>query len=163
MRRATYALAAAILLAGVIASSGTSATYRDVWVSFRYPDSWRVYHWTIPSREVRYIAWVSNARLHDPCVRQRAGFDCKRPIDRLSRGGVLLTWLFSSLPVPEGHQQRSGIWITRPGSCEDVGAAETITRRFRDYVVEACIRGPGLKRTQQQVLAVLRSARFNTG
>jgi len=161
MRPLAFALAAAILTAGILSPTGSAAKYRDLYVSFRYPDSWHVYHWPIPSPTIKYIAWLSNARLHDPCIRQRTGIQCTRPIERLPPKSVLLTWRLVTLLRADSF--RSGVWITRPGSCGEVGADETITRRFHGYVVEACIRGPAVARTQRQVLKVLRSARFTTG
>jgi hypothetical protein len=160
MKRVAYGLALAVVVTGIVCSSGEAASYRDPWVSFRYPDSWRVHHWDIPSSGVKYIAWLSNARLHDPCIRRRTGYRCGRPIDRLPSRGVLVTWLLSVLPGAD--RARSGIWIARPGPCGEIGADETISRRFRAYFVEACIRGPGMTLAEQQVRAMLASARFPT-
>jgi hypothetical protein len=160
MRRLAYALAAAILAAGIAASAGGAAKYRDLWVSFQYPNAWRVHHWPIPSPTIKYIAWLSNVPLHDPCIRRRTGIECTRPIKLLPPRGVLLTWL--AYVLPRADSARSGISITRPGSCGQVGADETVSRRYHGYFVEACIRGPDVARTQRQVLAVLRSARFAT-
>ena len=152
-------LVVTIVTAGIVFAQPrpSSAVYRDRFLAFHYPRSWRVYHWTIPATEITFIAYVSNARLRDPCtIRTGREFKCGYPIDRLPRGAVLVTWTASHLP---GTSDRSSpLSIRRPGPCRYVGADATISELFSGgYYAEACLRGPGIARAERQVREMLSS------
>jgi len=193
-RRRTHALVAGVVLAvlavpiaawasGALRSSGSSfLTFRNDFVSFRYPAPWTTSVWKEQVPHFQPMVYVSSQATHDPCRTSASGRSttvaCDWPVTRLSRGGVLVKWENKGFPgmsvarFPGLADRVDGrlakVSIARPGSCRSVGADETMTISIARPLaanwteVSACLRGPNLAAHEAQIHALLSSARFLT-
>jgi hypothetical protein len=183
---AVLALAAAV--AGVLsvtlrAQESSFGVYSNDFVTFRYPSAWSPSAWSKQELHFAPMVYLSTERAgHDPCrtTSSSAGrtTSCSWPIDRLSANGVLVQWENRGYPGARvaafpGEKLRVGgraarLSVQRPGRCGGVGADETISVAIarplaRNWTqVDACLRGPKLAPLEQQVRALLASARFLT-
>ena len=114
-----------------------------------------------------------SATPNPPDARGRA---CDWPLVALSPNGVLVTWLTTRIlaPLPsvgEGlvmNGQTTGLAIERRGPCAEIGADETVSilvpigqpTPASNIAVVACLRGPDLATAEDQLRAMLASARI---
>jgi hypothetical protein len=108
---------------------------------------------------------LSTQPMIDPCRKRRDGFSCDWPLAHLRPGGVVVRWTEGGMLVA-GHLPRPGlhVQVTRPGYCSRIGADETfsarlVTRSRGEFLVDACLRAPGLARSEATLRAMLSSAR----
>ncbi|MBA2719039.1 MAG: hypothetical protein H0U52_07350 [Chloroflexi bacterium] len=102
------------------------------------------------------------------------GRACDWPLTTLSPNGVFVDWLTTRIlqPLPSVGEpiamngDTARLQIERPGSCERIGATETISvlvpigqpKPWSNVAVIACVRGPDLATAEAQVRAMLASA-----
>ena len=142
-------------------------------LSFSHPAAWKAYpfRWD-GGLHFRPLVYLSTQPVHDPCAMQGNAVSCGFPVRRLQPGGVLVTWNASSPPAlrlgagrrtqVDGHAARR---IETPGGiCRRIGADRTIEVLIQTHPLPyplteftACLRGPGLKRAEQSVDALLTS------
>jgi hypothetical protein len=152
------------------------AKYASSSVSFSHPAAWQAYPFRWPGElHFRPLVYLSTQPVENPCSAQGNTTTCGFPVQRLERGGVLITWNASGPPaVTLGR----GSQITvdgRParrldaagGPCRGIGADRTIdvlvaTRPLPSTLIEftACLRGPGLAENVKRVDALLASTKF---
>ena len=160
-------------------------------LSFDYPAGWYSQRFDYPltfDPDAEVVPFIGSDSMRDACRAEDGAspgpgvsITCGWPLDRLSDGGVLLTWwvasgerwspsLPSGTPVVVGGRTAS-LRADRPGICSSLGAAETIRVDVpspappeRTYNLTACIRGTGrsLAVAEQQVLDVLWSVAFRS-
>ena len=146
------------------------ARYDDV-LAFTHPASWTPRKYDIVSSFSSAIVYLSNQPLHDPCTRTRLPggaleISCGHPLTHLDPGGVLIEWTREGFPnwrlsdAPGTPTRIAGrpsrLAIRRPGRCASLGADETILASIsrpsgNRYQLLACLRGPGLATSEQQV------------
>jgi hypothetical protein len=183
---AVLVIAAALLAVWAAASSGAKpprlATYRNSFVTFRYPAAWSPSVWQAPRQMLHFhpMVFLSTQPTHDPCsTSSGAGgtsITCGWPIDRLAPGGVVVRWenrgspdaslaTFPGLSTDVGGR-RAKLSTQRPGSCGGLGADKAISVAIARPMAsnwtafEACLRGPLLAEHERQVRALLSSTRF---
>ena len=117
-------------------------------------------------------ATAPSATPNPPDARGRA---CDWPLVALAPNGVLVTWLTTRIlaPLPsvgEGlvmNGQTARLAFERPGACAEIGGDETVSvlvpigqpTPVSNIAVVACLRGPDLATTEEQLRAMLASAR----
>jgi hypothetical protein len=162
--------------AGALHKRSSFLTFRNDFVSFRYPAAWQDSVWNEQTLHFRPIVYVSTQATHDPCRTSRSAVTCGWPVAKLAPGGVLLSWENKGFPgasvarFPGTPAQVGGrtarISVARPGACRSVGADETLTVSIARPLAEnwtevsACLRGPNLGAQEAQVRALLASVRF---
>jgi hypothetical protein len=150
--------------------------YTSTSLQFSYPSTWYERSYTVESSFADFLAFLSNQTMHNPCrTLGDSETVCREPIRKLDANGVLVYWLlggelgFRFSKQPGRHQVIGGlpskVDTAFPGACSSIGADETITAlasRGRDnyYELQACIRGPNLRYSTAQVMALLRSTTF---
>ena len=193
-RRGARVLVASVVVAALAAplaawasgsfrsSSSSFVTFRNDFVSFRYPAPWATSVWKEQLPHFQPMVYLSTQATHDPCATSvsaaGASVTCGFPVGKLDPGGVLVKWENKGFPgtslarfpgTPTRIDGRSAkISIARPGMCRSVGADETMTvvigRPLPNNWTEvaACLRGPNLAAHEAQVRALVASARFLT-
>ena len=178
---AAAAVAAGLLAAWATASSHTtqaSTAFGNGFVTFRYPASWSATVWKEHVLHFDPMVYLSTERSqHDPCRSDGANTVCGWPVTRLDRNGLIVKWENRGFPGTNvgtfpgkttligGRPAR--VSISRPGTCRDVGADETISVAIARPLqsnwtqVDACLRGPDISTLEQQVHELLGSARFS--
>ena len=166
--------AVAILALRPESGAGNTRTFRsDVFwdVSFRYPSHWHRGAWQNGSTMSMAVSYLSTDPMHDPCRRttdsQGMAYRGRKAPRALRPGGVYVSvtrqggWFGGSLDDIPGHEVRiadrpAKVTVERPGDCRLEGVDETMTatigRINRFMVVQACLRGPNLARSEEQVL-----------
>jgi hypothetical protein len=156
-------------------------TFRKDGVRLRYPAGWRTYHYSNDnSNFTSVIVYLSNVRLHDPCVTrktpQAVTTTCGQPVDHLRPGSILVSWSANGFPgwsfakargTPtriDGHRAKV---LRKHATCRiraDVEIDVTGERRAKDnwYLGRACIRGPGTARFTDQFKRMLDTARVSS-
>jgi hypothetical protein len=105
------------------------------------------------------------------------GRACDWPLGELAPNGVLVTWLTTRIlaPLPsagdsvEVNGATGRLQVERPGSCSAVVADETLDvlvpigqpKPWSNIAVVACLRGPDLATSEQQLRAMLASAKVS--
>jgi hypothetical protein len=151
-------------------------TYSNSVLSFTHPAAWVAYPFVWAGElHFRPLLYLSTQPLHDPCSTRGNTTACGFPVRRLQPGGVLVTWNASNPPstaLGPGARMRVGGHLARRidtagGMCRRIGADRTIdvlvqTEPLPSPLTEftACLRGPGLARSERRVDALLASARF---
>jgi hypothetical protein len=191
-RRLLAATGVLVVVAGSLAvwataSSGAKPprleTYRNSFVTFRYPAAWSPSVWQAPRQMLHFhpMVFLSTQPTHDPCrTSSSAGggttIACAWPVDHLAPGGVVLRWenrgspgvslaTFPGTSIDVGGRPAK-LSTQRPGSCGGLGADEAISVAIARPVAsnwtafEACLRGPNLAEHDRQVRALLSSTRF---
>ena len=160
-------------------------------LAFDYPAGWHTQRFDYPltfDPDAEVVPFISSDPMRDACRAEDGAspgpgvsLTCGWPLDRLSDGGVLLTWwvttgdargpsLLPGTPVVVGGRPAS-LRADRPGICRSLGATETITVDVpspappaRTYNLTACVRGTGraLAVAEQQVLDVLGTVAFRS-
>jgi len=155
---------------------GGLALFRSQGLSFQYPTQWREhppFPDDPPEAFATPITYLSSYPLSDPCTRTTTETVCysgKVPV-----GGIRVSWDTVHLPRPSGAAQLTSpnttianrdarVTITKgdcgPQPSESIVAG--ISRPEGDlYGMSACLRGPGLARSERQVLAMLSSTRIS--
>jgi hypothetical protein len=187
MRRLTPYLLLAVLFLGTglgiglglaeAPAGGSLIRYTSAGLKFSYPSSWHERPFRVSSSFADFLMFLSNQTMHNPCrtLGTHSGTICRSPILKLDANGVLVQWVLGGMPgfrlakQPGQHQVIGGlpsrVDTTFPGACSNIGADETIevvASRGRDnfYGLTACIRGPNLRYSTAQVMALLRSTTF---
>jgi hypothetical protein len=181
------AVVAGSLAVWATASSGAKPprleTYRNSFVTFRYPAGWSPSVWQAPRQMLHFhpMVFLSTQRTHDPCRTASAAgggtsVTCGWPIDHLAPGGVVLRWenrgspgvslaTFPGLSTDIGGR-RAKLSTQGPSSCDSLGADKAITVAIARPMAsnwtafEACLRGPHLAEHERQVRALLSSTQF---
>lgn len=153
------------------------ATFRNSFLVFGYPSAWRPTVFKVTGTlHFSPMLYLASQPVHQPCEMHGAATVCGWPLERLRPGGALLVWENRGFPgwslrTTQGRVVRIGgrrgkQIVRRPGKCAAVGADETIeiaiVRPIPDNwtAFTACLRGPGLARTESKVDALLASTRF---
>jgi hypothetical protein len=181
------AVVAVLLAVWATASSGAKPprleTYRNSFVTFKYPTAWSPSVWQAPRQMLHFhpMVFLSTQATHDPCrTSSSAGggtsIACGWPIDHLAPGGVVVRWEnrgspdaslanFPGTSIDVGGR-RAKLSTQRPGSCgglsADAAISVAIARPMESNwtAFEACLRGPNLAAHERQVRALLDSTRF---
>lgn len=155
-------------------------TFRKSGVRLRYPAAWRTYQYPNDYSSFSHlIVYLSNVRLHDPCVTRRTPqavmTRCGQPVNHLTPGSILVSWSANGFPgwsfamatgTPirvDGHRAKP---LREHATCRihaDVEIDVTVERRAADnwYFVRACIRGPGTARLAGKFKRLLNTARIS--
>jgi hypothetical protein len=149
-------------------------------VSFRYPASWRTYHYRCAPHFTTPIVYLSNQRLRRPCTRRRHDdgivISGRAPVNRLGPGGVVVEWSASgsfgwTFEEVDGAPLRVDGFRAklRAGqhSCRYMGAdgGLVLTVERPDvpnnwYELRACIAGPDAASTEAEVRALIDSTKL---
>lgn len=186
MRRLTPYLLLGVLILGTglgiglglsESPSGVSLTqYTSASLQFSYPSSWHSRSYVVRSSFAVFLVFLSDQTMHKPCrTLGDSETICGEPIRKLGANGILVDWLSGGEPgfrlsTAPGRRQVIGglpskVDTAFPGDCANIGADETINAvasRGHDnyYGLIACIRGPNLRYSSAQVMALLRSTTF---
>jgi hypothetical protein len=155
-------------------------TFTKGGIRLRYPAGWRAYNYPDDSSSfTRLIAYLSNVRVHDPCVTHRTPqavtTRCGQPVHRLAPGSILVSWSANGFPgwsfamargAPIRVDGRPAKLLRKRGTCRidaDVEIDVIVKRRAADnwYLARACIRGPGTARFAGQFRTLIRTARVS--
>jgi len=180
---AVAAAAAGVLSVTLRAQEASLGVFSNGFVTFNYPAAWSSSSWTKQELHFDPMVYLSTERAqHDPCRTSASAtgktVSCGWPINRLASNGVLVQWENRGSPGVRvatfpGEKLRvdgrvARLSVQRPGRCGGVGADETISVAIARPLagnwtqVDACLRGPKLAPLEQQVRALLASARFLT-
>jgi len=157
------------------------ATYRNSFLTFKYPAAWSPSVFTEQTLHFHPMVYLSTQSTHDPCRTVAAAgggssTTCGWPIDRLAAGGVVVVLENRGSPLVSlanfsGALTRIGgrnakISTQRPGTCRALGGDATVTVSILRPLasnwtaVDACLRGPNLAVQERQLRALLSSMRF---
>jgi hypothetical protein len=155
-----------MLAAAMVTSSAGFAVYKGDGVRFEYPRAWHVQRVDDHALHWRGIADVGTDPMHAPCTTTGTSKTCGWPLERLSRGGVVVTIGELAGVHSRTTYRTASLARTRPGACAQVGADETLSTSLarggnRAVSVVACLRKPGLARKERQVLHLVRTLRLN--
>jgi hypothetical protein len=171
-------LAASFALVRLTADSDHDR-FDDGQLSFEYPSEWKQATWPVQSTFEKLVTYLSTEPLHDPCRRTANSFTCGEPLRRLRAGGVLVEWSLLGFPDTDRHRLNAmpGSWTSVDDRraklavdllpvCRGVGADRSLyaliplSLRGNYYALRACLRGPGLVRSERQVRRLLASTRI---
>ena len=157
--------------------SKAGATFHNGFLAFGYPAAWKPSAFKIAG-ELHFspVLYLSSQSLHQPCRTKQRGTVCGWPVDRLEPGGALIVWenrgypgwsldAASGTPLKVGGRAAKQL-VTRPGQCSAIGADETIAVAIQRPIphnwtaVTACLKGPGLAKSERELDALLASTRF---
>ncbi len=152
-------------------------------LTFSYPSGWKAATW---NDDISNYSWMivalSTTLQSDPCVIAvtigggKVKSICHEPVVALPPGRMLVTW--TEQGFPNWHKPvMTTIVAGRPASetfglaswCKGLGGTKTITvvipRSLADnwYQMDACLRGPGLTGSEDQVAAMLSSLQIAHG
>jgi hypothetical protein len=153
--------------------------FDDGELSFEYPFEWERATWPVGSSFELLVTYLSTEPLRDPCRRTAASVMCGEPLRHLRRGGVLVEWSRVGFPDMDRHRLRAmpGSWTTVAGRrakltvdrlpvCRGIGADRSLfaliplSIRGNYYALRACLRRPGLVRSEREVRRLLASTRI---
>ena len=153
--------------------------FDDRELSFEYPSEWERATWPVRSSFEILVTYLTTEPLHDPCQRTAASITCGEPLRRLRDGGVLVEWSRVGFPESDRHRLTAmpGSWITVAGRraklvvdrlpvCRGIAADRSLfalvplSSRGNYYAFRACLRGPGLVRSEREVRRLLASTRI---
>jgi hypothetical protein len=156
-----------------------TATFKNAYLEFRYPQSWRPLTFQIPPTVLHFnpMLYLSTQPGHDPCKQSGSVTSCSWPVDHLDSNGVLVVWENQGYPgwtlsTQSGKSLNVGgrpakQVVSRPGDCGKIGADETVSVQIaRPQVASnltsftACLRGPNLSDQEKEITALLASTRF---
>jgi hypothetical protein len=180
-RRSAVAVALALVTASVAGCGGASSkagpTFRNSFLSLGYPAAWKPGVFKVTG-ELHFspMLYLSSQSLHQPCHTQQLATVCGWPVDRLEPGGALIVWenrgypgwsldTTPGKPLKVGGRQAKQ-QVIRPGQCSAIGADETIAVAIKRPIpdnwtaVTACLKGPGLTKSERELDALLASTRF---
>jgi hypothetical protein len=162
-----------------LTAEGDHDRFDDGQLSFEYPSEWKLATWPVQSTFEKLVTYLSNEPLHDPCRRTANSLACGEPLRRLRAGGVLVEWSLVGFPDTDRHRLNAmpGGWTSVDGRraklavdllpvCRGVGAERSLyalvplSLRGNYYALRACLRGPGLVRSERQVRRLLASTRI---
>ncbi len=181
-------LSVALVLGGCKAKHSTTRTQPTLksfsgWgLTFDYPGSWHAMTFRYPGKagDAMPFVWLSNQELRQPCHRTSDGYGCDAvAVRKLERGGVVVGWRGVLVPTSVSPAFRDGVTfgrdalpgtetITRPAWCRTVAGDATAEAAFyssvlrTSFLVNACLRGPDLARSEAQVHAMLASVRLTS-
>jgi hypothetical protein len=151
----------------VVPSSGGYKTFSGGGVSFRYPATWHVQRESVQGLHAQPIAALGNGAVHASCSATAEGFTCGWPVEQLAPGdmAVLVSARHTGGAVRwpmrvAGHG--ASVLMSRPGGCAEIGGDLTIDAsvqvgRTKTVRVLACAKSPGLERSRQVAMRLLRS------
>jgi len=182
LARRSAAAVVVVLLAISAAGCGgdpskAGATFHNGFLAFGYPAAWKPSAFKIAG-ELHFspVLYLSSQSLHQPCRTKQRGTVCGWPVDRLEPGGALIVWenrgypgwsldAASGTPLKVGGRAAKQL-VTRPGQCSAIGADETIAVAIQRPIphnwtaVTACLKGPGLAKSERELDVLLASTRF---
>ena len=159
------------------------ATYRNAFLTFKYPAAWSPSVWQAPRQALHFqpMVFLSTQPTHNPCrtsasVGGGTSITCGWPVSRLAPGGVVVRWENrgspgASLASFPGSSTRIGgrgarLSTQTPGGCSGLGADKVISVAIARPMAsnwtafEACLRGPNLADHERQVRTLLNSTLF---
>ncbi len=143
------------------------ASYRGHGIVFAYPLAWSHRRPGYMSPETQGFVDLSTQPMIDPCDTRGTTTSCGWPLLHLRPGGVVVTWTADYMPGLSIRRPRQGIHLTvaHPGYCRAFGATETVTVTARVvtpkhdvFLVNACLRAPGVASGERALRAMLASA-----
>lgn len=171
-------IAASVAFAQLTGDDGHDR-FDDGQLSFEYPSEWERATWSVQSSFEKLVTYLSTEPLHDPCRRTADSVTCGEPLRRLRAGGVLVEWSRVGFPDADRHRLSAmpGSWTTVDGRraklavdllpvCRGVDADRSllalipVSLRGNYYALRACLRGPGLVRSEREVRRLLASTRI---
>jgi hypothetical protein len=140
-------------------------SYRGHGIVFAYPLAWTHRRPGYMSPETQGFVDLSTQPIVDPCHTSGNITTCGWPLRHLRPGGVVVTWTADYMPGLSIHRPPTGVHakISRPGYCRTFDATETVTARLVTarhgiFLVNACLRGPGIASEERAVRTMLASA-----
>ena len=187
---ASAILTCAVVLSAAAGSPGAAAlranhvgtrdrVFRNHGVRLTYPTEWRAYTYADDASSFSAaVVYLSNRRLHEPCVIRTAApitRTCGLPLGRLDPASILVSWRANGFPGwsfarakgrlirVDGHRARLKRENASCGIHADLEMDVVIQRHAADnwYAVTACIRGPHTAHFARQFTTLLRTARVS--
>lgn len=159
-----------LIALAVVPSGGGYKTFAGGGVSFRYPASWHVQRESVHGLHAQPIAVLGNGPVHASCQSTAEGFTCGWPVEQLGAGEVVVLVRSSHLASGVRRPMKVGghgvsVVATRPGGCAEIGGDLTIDAsvqlaRSTTVHVLACAKSPGVERSRQVAMRLLRSLRI---
>ena len=162
-----------------LTADGDHNRFDDGQLSFEYPSEWEQATWPVQSTFEKLVTYLSNEPLQDPCRRTANSRTCGEPLRRLRPGGVLVEWSLLGFPDTDRHrlnampggwtrvdERRAKLAVDLLPVCRGVGADRSLyaliplSLRGNYYALRACLRGPGLVRSEREVRRLLASTRI---
>jgi hypothetical protein len=159
------------------ASTARLKSFGGLGVSFRYPAAWRSETDADDmSSFSTLIVYLSNMRLYPPCVTSQIKKviykTCQPPISQLARGSFLAEWSAGASPLWRFSQvkgkplrvggRRAKLLVTKTPCLGGNTSIAVVVRNdsANSYDFDVCIKGPGARRVERQVTALLKTVRF---
>ena len=155
---------------------GPTKTFTNGFLSFRYSGCWTATTYNEMSTMSQTIVYLSDQATHDPCHAAAVGRTCAQPLSKLRPGHVLVQWSEGGSPNWNLDQiqgspttvggQPARYDISRPGSCNGIGADETVSvtiarsTPFNWYRMTACLLAPGDPQAATAVQQMLSTVTF---
>lgn len=141
------------------------AAYHGHGIVFAYPLAWSHRRPGFMSPETQGIIDLGTQLMVNPCHTSGTITTCGWPVRHLRPGGVVVTWTADYMPGLSIHRPPRGVHVQvkRPGYCRSLGGTETVsarlvTRRHETFLVNACLRAPGVRSGERAVRAMVASA-----
>jgi hypothetical protein len=139
-------------------------SYRGHGIAFAYPLAWSHRRPGFMSPETQGIIDLSTQQMVDPCHTSGNITSCDWPVRHLRSGGVVVRWTIDYMPVLGNRPPPKGVHVSvqRPGYCRSLGGTETVsarlvTARHEIFLVDACLRAPGIASDEKAVRSMLTS------
>jgi hypothetical protein len=139
--------------------------YRGQGIAFAYPVAWSHRGPGFSTNMNGPVVDLSSQPLVNPCRHHGTTTVCGWPVDHMRHGAVVVSWRTGGMVAisqlsPPGFSMK----VDRPGTCRSLGGdativARVVTRTHTDFLVTACLRGPGIAAEERAVRAMLASAR----
>jgi len=110
-------------------------------MSWVMPASWKKVIprvWTAP---VGPLAFLSNARIIDPCASSFRVTACWKPLAKLPSDGILVTFQGSAGALPT-NSSKVLVKVAVRRDCQDMGGEREARTSFLGVGIDACLRGP---------------------
>jgi hypothetical protein len=159
-------------------SPAALASFRNDYLSFRYPPDWKPLGVRIaqPTLHFNPMVYLGTQKGHDPCRLKAGTTVCGWPVDRLHPNGVLVVWENQGYPgwtlasvkgtttTIGGRPAKRN--VQRPGECSAIGADETVAVAIQGpgaanwTQFTGCLRGPDLATGEHEIDSLLASTTF---
>lgn len=153
----------------VVPSGGAYKTFSGGGVSFRYPAAWHVQRESVRGLHSQPLAALGSGSVHASCQTTAQGYTCGWPVEQLSAGEMVVLVSSSHLASGVRWPMRVGghgasVLTFRPGGCAEIGGDVTIDAsvqlgKSKTVRVLACAKSPGVERSRQVAMRLLRSLR----
>lgn len=164
--------------AGAYGGAAALASFRNDYLSFRYPPDWKPLDVRISQPTLHFdpMVYLGTQKGHDPCRIRGEATVCGWPVDKLRPNGVLVVWQNQGYPGWSLANVRGTALdvggrpakqrIERPGACKAIGADETVEVAIQSPKASnwteftGCLRGPDLAGRERQIDSLLASTTF---